>query len=103
LVEFCVDLGARARLRINPLVRVRELVLDPDDRVDFDDGAVTTRVRTAVDLARFRDVLGDTDAQSIIELARDGGFGLDECRELITRRRNLPEKRRALARLAELL
>src|SRR3954465_3224070 len=49
LVEFCVDLGARARLRISPLVRVRELVLDPDDRIDLAGGAVTSRVRTVVD------------------------------------------------------
>jgi len=103
LVEFCVDLGARARLRVSPLVKVRELVLDPGDRVDLEGGAVTSRVRTAVDLARFRDELGDLDAVSIVELARQGGFGLSECRELMDRRRNLPEKRRALARLSELL
>jgi len=103
LVEFCVDLGARARLRISPLVRVRELVLDPGDRVDLDGGAVTSRVRTAVDLARFREPFSDDDAASIVELARQGGFGLAECRELMDRRRNLPEKRRALARLGELL
>jgi len=103
LTEFCVDLGARARLRISPLVRVRELVLDVGDRVDLGGGAVTSRVRTAVDLARFRDDLGDADATSIIELARQGGFGLAECRELMDRRRNLPEKRRALVRLSELL
>jgi hypothetical protein len=102
-VEFCVDLGARARLRLNPLVRVRELVLDPGDRVDLAGGAVTSRVRTAIDLARFRDELSDEDAHSIVQLARDGGFGLAECRELMDRRRNLPEKRRAIARLGELL
>jgi hypothetical protein len=103
LVEFCVDLGARARLRISPLVRVRELVLDPGDRVVLDGGAVTSRVRTAVDLARFRDELSDGDAASIFELSRQGGFGLAECRELMDRRRNLPEKRRALTRLSGLL
>jgi len=103
LVEFCVDLGARARLRISPLVRVRELVLDAGDRVDLDGGAVTSRLRTAVDLARFRDELSDQDAASIVELARQGGFGVPECRELMDRRRNLPEKRRALARLSQLL
>jgi hypothetical protein len=103
LIEFCVDLDARARLRISPVVRVRELVLDPGDRVDLEGGAVTSRVRTVVDLARFRDELSDGDAASIVELARQGGFGLVECRELMDRRRNLPEKRRALARLASLL
>ena len=103
LIEFCVDLGARARLRISPLVRVRELVLDPGDRVDLDGGAVTSRLRTTVDLARFRERLSDDDARSIVALAAGGGFGLAECRELMDRRRNLPEKRRALARLSELL
>jgi len=103
LVEFCVDLGARARLHLSPLVRVRELVLDPGDRVELGGGAVTSRLRTAVDLARFRDELSDEDARSIAELARQGGFGLDDCRELMDRRRNLPEKRRALNRLSALL
>jgi hypothetical protein len=103
LTEFCVDLGARARLRLSPRVRVRELVLDPGDRVDLGGGAVTSRVRTAVDLARFRDELTATDAASIVELAHQGGFGLAECCEFIDRRRNLPEKRRAVARLIELL
>lgn len=103
LVEFCVDLDARARLRISPLVRVRELVLDPGDRVDLAGGAVTSRLRTVVDLARFRDELTPTDGDSIVELARQGSFGLAECRELMDRRRNLPEKRRALARLSALL
>jgi hypothetical protein len=103
LIEFCVDLGARARLRVSTVVRVRELVLDPGDRVDLEGGAVTSRVRTVVDLARFREDFSDGDAASIVDLARQGGFGLVECRELMDRRRNLPEKRRALARLAELL
>ena len=103
LVEFCVDLGARARVRISPIVRVRELVLDPGDRVDLGGGAVTSRLRTAVDLARFRDELSDEDATSVVQLAQEGGFGLAECRDLMDRRRNLAEKRRALARLSALL
>jgi len=102
-IEFCVDLGARARLRVSPMIRVRELVLDPGDRVQLGGGAVTSRLRTAVDLARFREELSDGDANSIVELARDGGFGLADCRALMDRRRNLPEKRRALVRLTELL
>lgn len=103
ITEFCVDLSARARLRINSLVRVRELVLDPGDRVELSGGAVTSMLRTAVDLARFREQLTDDEAASIIELGRQGGFGWQECRELMDRRRNLPEKRRALARLRGLL
>ena len=96
--EFCVDLGARARVRA-PLVRV----LDPGDRVDLGAGAVTSTLRTAVDLARFRECLSADEMASITELARLGGFGLGECRALLERRRNLPEKQRALTRLTELL
>lgn len=102
-VEFCVDLDARARLGLSPWVRVRELVLDPGDRIELGGGAVTSRLRTAVDLARFRDPLPAEDVAAIVELARQGGFGLADCSELLNRRRNLPEKRRALNRLAELL
>ncbi len=103
LTELCVDLRARARLRHHPLVRVRELVLDPGDRVEVGGASVTSPLRTAVDLARFREILSETEQKSIIELALIGGFGLEQCRELLDRRRNLPEKRRAIARLAELL
>lgn len=103
LVEFCVDLDARARLPVSPLVRVRELVLDGGDRIDLDGSAVTSPVRTAVDLARFREELTDDERAVIVELARIGAFGLAECRELLERRQKLPEKRRATARLSELL
>ncbi|MDP9028147.1 MAG: hypothetical protein M3N46_11475, partial [Actinomycetota bacterium] len=80
-----------------------ELVLDPGDRVDLAGVGVTSPLRTAVDIARFRDTMSDEESAAIVTLARLGGFGIEECRELLNRRRNLPEKRRAAARLAELL
>jgi hypothetical protein len=101
--EFCVDLGARARLSPSPRVRVRELVLDSGDRVELDGVAVTSPLRTAVDLARFRDSPSGDESVAIVTLAGIGDFGLEQCRELLNRRRNLPEKRRALQRLSELL
>ena len=103
LDEFCVDLGARARLPLSPHVRVRELVLDPSDRTRLGVASVTTPLRTAVDLARFRESLSEEESGAIVELARLGGFGVADCRDVLNRRRNLPEKRRAAERLAELL
>ncbi|MFC5501700.1 hypothetical protein ACFPJ4_05515 [Lysinimonas soli] len=103
VTEFCVELGARARLGINPTVRVRELVLDPGDRVELGGVGVTSPLRTVVDLARFRDPLPEQEREAIRELALLGGVGLPDCYELINRRRNLPEKRRALRRLDEVL
>jgi hypothetical protein len=102
-IEFCVDLGSRARVRPNTRVRVRELVLEPGDRVELSGAAVTSPVRTAVDLARFRDPLTAADSMTIVELARIGGFDLPACERLLDRRKNLPEKRRALQRLRQLL
>lgn len=101
ITEFCVDIGARARLH-DPLIRVREVVLDREDWIELGAGSVTSPLRTAVDLARFRERLDD-DAAAIVALARLGRFGLHECRQLLERRRNLSEKRRALTRLTELL
>jgi hypothetical protein len=103
VLEFCVDIDARTRPGLSRTVRVRELVLDPGDSVQWSDGAVTSAVRTAVDLARFRDTLAESERTAIMALAELGRFGLRECQELLDRRRNLPEKRRAKQRLAELL
>ena len=101
--EFCADLAARARLAPNPFAVVREVVLDPDDVVRLDGTQVTTPVRTAVDLARFRTTIHEADLAVIARLAAVGGFGLAQCHELMDRRRNLPEKRRAALRLAAVL
>lgn len=99
VLEFCTRLDARARLSPTPLAVVRELVLDPDDVVDL--GArVTSPLRTAVDLARFRPVLHPVDADAILRLAALGGFGPAQTVELLDRRRNLHGKRRAKERLA---
>ncbi len=103
VLEFCVDIGARTRPGLSPSLRVRELVLDPGDCVQWTDGAVTSAVRTAVDLARFRETLTEAERATLRALGDLGGFGLSECEELLDRRRNLPEKRRAKQRLAEVL
>jgi hypothetical protein len=99
VLEFCVDLSARARPAAAPRVVVREIVLDPEDLVEFDGVRVTAPLRTAVDLARFRAGFGEGEVALVRALASIGRFGLGECVTLMDRRRNLPAKRRAAERL----
>lgn len=97
--EFCVDIAARARLGPGSLATVREIVLDDDDLCDLDGVRVTSPLRTAVDLARFRAGFGGDEAALVAALASIGSFGLDDCAAHMERRRNLPGKRRAIERL----
>ncbi|MBN9607618.1 MAG: hypothetical protein J0G30_13525 [Actinomycetales bacterium] len=106
-LEFCVDIRARTRPPRDPLVSVREVVLDEEDVVRFPGGgAVTTPLRTAVDLARTE----GAEAQRAGTRGDDGGcaellrgLGAFEAvtvaaaAALMDRRRNLSGKRAALA------
>ena len=99
ILELCVDLRARARPGQARHASVREVVLTPGDVHELGGRRVTTPVRTAVELARARERFGQDDAQTVRELGRIGGFGLEECLALMNARRNLPAKRRAAERL----
>jgi hypothetical protein len=102
-LEFCVDLRARARPAVTPRTTVREVVLVPEDVVAWGPYRVTTCIRTAVDLARIRDPFDAEDRETVRGLAALGRFDLDDCRAFMDRGRNLPAKRRAIARLSECL
>ena len=102
-LEFCVDLRARARPAPTSQAAVREVVLTPDDTVALGERRVTIPLRTAVDLARVREVFADPDRDAVCRLAELGGFALADCVAFMDRSRNLPAKRRALDRLAESL
>jgi hypothetical protein len=102
-VELCVDLRARARPVAARHASVREVVLTDDEVRSFGGRRVTTPLRTAIDLARARERFGDDDRQTVRELARVGGFDLADAIAAMDARRNLPGKRRAVARLASAL
>jgi hypothetical protein len=102
-LELCVDLRARARPALSPLATVREVVLVPGDVVEFDGCRVTAPIRTAVDLARIRDDATTDDRDAVRRLAELGRFDLADCLVFMGRGRNLPAKRRAIARLTEWL
>jgi hypothetical protein len=102
-LELCVQSGARSRPASAPHVTVRELGLTEQEVCRLDGRGVTSPVRTAVDLARSRDVFSPIDADSVRELSRVGRFDLADCLAAMETRRNLPDKRRAAERLRDAL
>ena len=100
--DLCADIGARARPTNLRLANVREVVMDPGDTVRIGELEVTTPLRTVVDLTRFSATFDNAEREMCRALLQLGGTGLDECIALMNRRRNLPNKRVALIRLASL-
>jgi hypothetical protein len=101
--ELCADHALRARPAARSALAVREVRFDPSDVAVLDGCRVTTPLRTAVDLARFRPDFSETDAVVARELARLGAFTVADCVALMDRRPNLLEKRRARIRLTAAL
>lgn len=94
-LQFCVGVGARVSHSPARWMTLREVVIEPREVVDLDGRLVTSPLRTVVDLVRFSPRFGGHEIGAVRRL---GGF-LDEAAELIAGRRNLPNKRRAMARL----
>ena len=61
---------------------------------------VTTPMRTAIDLARFVPEWDHTETEIIRALLTLGNVSVLDCARAMNRRRNLPNKRIALERLA---
>ncbi|CAN5582755.1 hypothetical protein BH09ACT4_BH09ACT4_05360 [soil metagenome] len=102
-LELCVDLRARARPQQARHASVREVALTASDLAVLGVRRVTIPLRTAVDLARAREPFEASDADAVRQLAELGRFGIEECRSLMDRGRNLPAKVRALGRLRDAL
>ena len=100
--QFCV--GAAARVSHSPArwMTLREVIIEEDEISDLGGFLVTTPERTVIDLVRFSESFGPTERTIIRALAR-GGASLEAAADNVRRRRNLPNKRRALARLASAL
>lgn len=99
MLEFCARLAARARAGPSRHLTVREVVLDPADITVLGEVRVTSPLRTAVDLARFRDDFGGAETAIVTRLARLGGFELEEAIGTLERRAHLHGKTRAVSRL----
>ncbi len=77
------------------------MVIDDGDVEHIAGLAVTTPVRTVVDLARNSLSFDDEELEVIGTLMRIDRFGLEECRAVLDRRRNLPHKTLAVERISE--
>jgi hypothetical protein len=101
--QFCADITARVRPATIVALSVREVVIDEEDLEHIAGLAVTTPVRTVVDLARNSLSFDDVELDVIGSLMRIERFGLEECRAVLDRRRNLPHKTLAVERIGEAL
>jgi hypothetical protein len=99
--QFCTDITARMRPPALVAITVREVVIEDRDLLDLAGLRITTPLRTVVDLARNIVEFDDDELSTIGDLMRIGRFGAAECRALLDRRRNLPNKRLALERIEE--
>jgi len=106
--DFCVDHGARTHLAPSPRVRLREVHCGPGETLVIAGLRVTTPLRTVIDLARYAapDASPDTAPDAapglvslLAALLRLGGFADTRSAEQLCRKRNLPHKTIALARL----
>jgi hypothetical protein len=97
--EFCADTRARVRPSAPPF-SLREVVIDPEDVIEIGGIGVTTPLRTTLDLARFCVDFGMAERVIACRLMAIGRFEFEDCLAALNRRRNLPGKRQAIARLS---
>lgn len=94
--QFCVAIGARVSRDPARWIELREVVISDDEVVELDGSLVTTPTRTVVDLARFAAVFDPGMVRRLL----DAGASLPLAVAALDDRRNLPGKKRALARLS---
>ena len=99
--QFCASLGARVRPPAMMRIAVREVVIDDVSTVMIGGMRVTTMLRTVIDLARFSPHFGAKEVTMLRGLMALGKLDIEACRNDINSRRNLPGKKRAMARITE--
>jgi hypothetical protein len=98
--EVCADTSARTRPAFEERLRVREVIILHDDVTVLAGTAVTIPMRTAIDLARFVETWSDEETHTLAQLLQIAGCTVLDCARAMNRKRNLPNKRIALERLA---
>ncbi|MEP6480534.1 MAG: type IV toxin-antitoxin system AbiEi family antitoxin [Rhodoglobus sp.] len=97
--ELCVVAGTRTRSPGVSWMRLREVVIEPGELTTIGGLQLTTPLRTVVDLARFSANFGEAEELIVQRLLHAHGLTRQQCLDDLERRRNLPNKRQALARL----
>ncbi|MBH0129091.1 hypothetical protein [Salinibacterium sp. NK8237] len=100
--QLCVAIGARTRPHASLNALLREVVIGDDDIDTVSGVSVTSRLRTVLDLARFSEPFGVREQSAVRVLMDEGALDYEHCVSALTSRRNLPQKRVALERLAAL-
>ncbi len=99
--EFCASLAERARLAPGALDAVREVAISDDEIVTIAGRRVTSPVRTAIDLARFRDD-GAYSPEIVAALLALADTDAPTARAVMDSRRHLTHAERARRRLRDL-
>jgi hypothetical protein len=100
--QLCVAIGARTRPHPSLSATLREVVISPQEIDTVSGTMVTSRLRTVIDLLRFSESFGPHELSAIASLMTDGDLDQAACSLVLTARRNLPQKRVALERLAQI-
>jgi hypothetical protein len=98
--QLCVAIGARTRPHPSLNALLREVVISPEEIDSVAGVSVTSRLRTVIDLLRFCESFGARETDAVTTLMTDGKLDYAACSDFLTARRNLPQKRIALERLA---
>lgn len=96
--RLAAAIGARVGRRSSSWMRVREVVIAPDDCLEVAGLGVTRPLRTALDLLRAPS-FGPEERAIVAALMAIGGFDAEQCARGIDSRRNLPHKHEAVVRL----
>lgn len=99
--QLCVAIGARTRPHPSLNATLREVVISVDEIDTVSGVSVTSRLRTIIDLLRFSEHFGDREISAVNTLMSDGNIDHAACSQALLKRRNLPQKRIALERLAQ--
>lgn len=103
-LQLCVNSNNKVRPFSSQRYEYREVVLGEHETTLIGGLAVTTPLRTALDIVRTDKDYSETSREIVRSLGALGqGFGLDDCIGEITVRRNLPHKQVALRRLSSAL